>query len=92
VLRRPRGAWAINVSQFEGLISQEWEADRHRAMARCRVWLNAVGYLWRVSRLPGMGSTRVVPFRHARAPSLGSATLKLGLGAMRFDRGQVKVT
>jgi hypothetical protein len=41
--------WTINASQPERLVDNEWEADRRRAMARCQVCLNVVGYLRRVS-------------------------------------------
>jgi hypothetical protein len=80
---------AINASQSEVLIGHEWEADRHRVVARCQALLNAIDYLWRVSLGPVTRSTRVVPFRHARPPLSGSATPDLGLGAVGFDRGRV---
>jgi hypothetical protein len=51
----------------EVLEGHEREADRRHVVARCHAWLNAVGYLWRVSLGPGAGSIRVVPFRHTRS-------------------------
>jgi hypothetical protein len=75
--------------QFEVLVGHEWEANRRRVVARFQTWLNVVGYLWRVSLVPGPRFTRVVHFRHARPPLSGSSTPDLGLGAMGFDRGRV---
>jgi hypothetical protein len=48
----------------------------------------AASHLWRASPGPGVGSTRVVPFRHTRPPLLGYTTSDLGLGVMGFDRGR----
>jgi hypothetical protein len=67
----PRCLYVISGKQTD---DHEWEADRRPAVARCQAWLNAVGYLWQVSLGLGKGFTRVVPFRHARPPLLGSAT------------------
>jgi hypothetical protein len=47
--------------------------------------VNVASHLWRVSLRPGVGSTQVIPFRHAPRPLSGSATLGLGLGAAGFD-------
>lgn len=47
--------------------------------------VNAAGYLRRVSLGAGVGSTQVVPFRHARPLLLGSVTPDLRLGVAGFD-------
>jgi hypothetical protein len=73
----------------EVLVGHEWEADRRYTVARCQAWLNAVGYLWRVSLGSGTGSTRVVSFRHVQPPLSGSAMPNPRLDAAGFDRGWV---
>jgi hypothetical protein len=73
----------------EVLVGHEREADRHHAVARCQAWLNAVGYLWRVSLGLGAGSTLVVPYEHARPPLSGSSMPDPRLGAVGLDRGLV---
>jgi hypothetical protein len=62
--------------------------DGH-AMARCPGVVNAASHLWRGQSEAEHGdrSTRVVPFRHARPPLPGFATLGPRLGTARFDQG-----
>jgi hypothetical protein len=59
-----------------------------RTVAWCLVWSNVVDYLWRVSLGLYVGSTRVVPFRHAWPPLSGFTMPDFGLGAVGFDRGE----
>jgi hypothetical protein len=75
--------------QPEVLVGHEWEVNRHCVVARCQTWLNVISYLWRFSLGPGVRSTRVVPFQHARPPLLGSATSDPMLGVTGFNQGQV---
>jgi hypothetical protein len=54
--------------QAEGYVCYEWEANQRPHYGLALGMVNATSHLWRVSSGPCVGSTRVVPFRHARPP------------------------
>ena len=77
----------MSVSQTEGLIGYEWEADRLSYCGLAPVVVNATGHLWRVSFGPGEESTRWLPLGSS-APFLALHRPTSGLGASGFIRGQ----
>jgi hypothetical protein len=70
-------------------VGHELEADRRPHCGSVPGVVNAASHLWRDSPGPGVGSTRVVPFRHAHPPLSGSAKPDLDLDAAGFDRGRI---